>query len=287
MSEPDEDLRVYTHQEGPDEDADEGPSAPRPARRTSTKSFVTASSVPAASPDSDNEAIPFPHRDQAQASGLQVPSGSEVAESKSLGKRPLSTAESTSCGEPSVDAVSTTSLLRKADSQKAPHGSAPSPPAQGILVKPKKNKSQQMGSSDPNSSPLDRVGESFSRRKSTLRNLVKFDIPEDSKRASIHFRAKQAQMTVQRASTKLRRKKIKDGLIVKMERMLVRVDEAGREVPDDFDENGSQKIDSRVKDKWREYMVVCRHSESEDADFVLQIYKTRVSSDAATRDAVC
>jgi hypothetical protein len=84
-------------------------------------------------------------------------------------------------------------------------------------------------------------------------------------------------MTVQRASTKLRRKKIKDGLIVKMERMLVRVDEAGREVPDDFDENGSQKIDSRVKDKWREYMVVCRHSETDEADFVLQIYKTRVS----------
>jgi hypothetical protein len=69
---------------------------------------------------------------------------------------------------------------------------------------------------------------------------------------------------------------LKDGLVVKMERMLVRVDKAGSDVPDDFDENGDQKIDSRVKDKWREYMVVCRQSISEEADFVLQFYKTRV-----------
>ncbi|KAL5397412.1 hypothetical protein PMIN06_003648 [Paraphaeosphaeria minitans] len=133
-----------------------------------------------------------------------------------------------------------------------------------------------MASSESTGSPIERAGETLSRKKSNLRNLVKFDIPEDSKRASIHLRAKQAQMTVQRASTKLKRRKIKDGLVVKMERMLVRVDSAGKEVPDDFDENTSQKIDSTVKDKWREYMVVCRHSESGDADFVLQMYKTRV-----------
>lgn len=274
VSEPDEDLRVYTHQE----EAGEGPSAPTPARRASSKSFVTASSVPISSPpDNQNEeAIPFPHQDQAQASGLQVPSVPGAGGSKSLGKRPLSTAESPTFGEPSVDAVSTTSLLRKADSQKA-SDPAPISPAKGILAKAKR-KSEQGGSSDSNGSPLDRVGETISRRKSNLRNLVKFDIPEDSKRATIHLRAKQAQMTVQRASTKLRRRKIKDGVIVKMERMLIRVDEAGKDVPDDYDENESQRVDYRVKDKWREYMVVCRHSESDDADFVLQMYKTRVST---------
>lgn len=280
VSEPDEDLRVFTHQEEPEEDA--GPSTTQPQRRASSKSFVTASSVPpSATEEQDNEAIPFPHEEETpQASGLHIPT---TTGSKSLGKRPLSTGESTTgglepnAGEPSVDAVSTTSLLRKADSQKASSPvTEPVSPAKGILAKAKRK--SQMESSESPSSPLERAGESLSRRKSNLRNLVKFDIPEDSKRATIHLRAKQAQMTVQRASTKLRRRKIKDGLVVKMERMLVRVDSAGKEVPDDFDENAGQKIDSRVKDKWREYMVVCRHSESEDADFVLQIYKTRVSA---------
>jgi hypothetical protein len=56
----------------------------------------------------------------------------------------------------------------------------------------------------------------------------------------------------------------------------VRVDAAG-EVPDDFDENVNQRVNSRVKDKWREYMVVCRHNHSDNADFVMQFYKTRVS----------
>jgi hypothetical protein len=32
-----------------------------------------------------------------------------------------------------------------------------------------------------------------------------------------------------------------------------------------------------VKDKWREYMIVCRHNHTDNADFVLQFYKTRVS----------
>jgi hypothetical protein len=181
-------------------------------------------------------------------------------------------------GEPSVDAVSTTSLLRNTDRDKAPSDADPPSPSNGILARVT-GKSESGPSSEPNatSNPSNRIEGALSRRKSNLRNLVKFDIPEDSKRASVHFRAKQAQMTVQRASSKLKRRKIKDGLVVKMERMLVRVDMAGNEVPDDFDENGSQKIDLRVKDKWREYMIVCRHSSSDDAEFVLQMYQTRVS----------
>ena len=115
----------------------------------------------------------------------------------------------------------------------------------------------------------------LTRKKSNLRNLVKFDIPEDSRRATIQLKAKKAQMTVQRAGTKIRRQKIKDGLVVKMERMLVRVD-AAAEVPEDFDENVNQRVVSRVKDKWREYMVVCRHSHTNDAEFLLQLYQTRV-----------
>jgi hypothetical protein len=128
--------------------------------------------------------------------------------------------------------------------------------------------------------------EAAKRTSSNLRNFVRFDIPEDSRRAELHIKAKAAQMTVRRASTRLRRQRLKDGLVVKMERMLIRVDSAGTELPEDFDENGDQKIDSRVRDKWREYMVVCRQSISEEADFVLQMYKTRVCREILMHDRV-
>jgi hypothetical protein len=126
------------------------------------------------------------------------------------------------------------------------------------------------------SSPTDEPTPTLTQRRSNLRNLVKFDIPDDSRRATVHLKAKKAQMTIQRAGVKLRRKSIKDGIVVKMERMLVRVDAAAGEVPDDFDENANQKVVSRVKDKWREYMIVCRHSHTDGAEFQLQLYQTRV-----------
>lgn len=274
-SEPDDELRVYTHQET---EQDSSPSHPQKTRRPSSKSFVTASSTQEPEPENSAERT----QDQEQASNLQVPTREDVAFDKALGKRPLSTVESTNGAPPSTvggrsaSAVSTTSLLPKADHDKGPLDAELKSPSKGILARVKRR--SEPGSSSDAGSPLERAGESMSRTKSNLRNLVKFDIPEDSKRASVHLRTKQAQMSVQRASGRLRRRKIKDGLVVKMERMLVRVDATAKDVPDEFDENGSQMIDSRVKDKWREYMIVCRHSTSEDADFVLQMYKTRVSA---------
>ncbi|ETN43701.1 uncharacterized protein HMPREF1541_02860 [Cyphellophora europaea CBS 101466] len=76
---------------------------------------------------------------------------------------------------------------------------------------------------------------------------------------------------------KFRRNTMQEGMIVKMERMLVRMDFSGQQVPDEYDENESLKIDTRVIEKWREFMVVVRKSKKQDADdFRLQIYKTRV-----------
>jgi hypothetical protein len=74
-----------------------------------------------------------------------------------------------------------------------------------------------------------------------------------------------------------RRDTLREGMIVKMERMLVRMDYTGSEVPEDYDENGSLKIETRAIEKWREFMVVVRKNKKQDADdFRLQIYKTRV-----------
>ena len=63
-----------------------------------------------------------------------------------------------------------------------------------------------------------------------------------------------------------------------MEKMLVKMDFTRQELEADYDENDSVKIDTKVLEKWREYLVVCRESTSTDgsADYSLQLYKTRV-----------
>lgn len=261
-------------------------------RRSSTKSFVTASSLPITldgdkEPGSESWRNSYSSRQeqeeyQKQASGLQVPTNHTEARQKSLGKRPLSEVESlgvsaSTIRESSVDAGSTSFLLHNTDVVKGPvlADVDPRSSAKVMLTRVRRHSgihstaSGQKGDGDSNTKSIQQ------RKKSDLRALVKFNIPEDSRRATIHLKAKKAQLTVQRASTKIRRQRIKDGLVVKMERMLVRVDTAG-EVPDEFDENVNQRVVSQVKDKWREYMIVCRHSHQDDFDFVLQLYKTRV-----------
>ncbi len=59
--------------------------------------------------------------------------------------------------------------------------------------------------------------------------------------------------------------------------MLVRVETTPQQVPDEYDENGSMKIETRTLEKWREFVVVCRGSSSDEAEFTLQLYQTRVS----------
>ncbi|KAF2027047.1 hypothetical protein EK21DRAFT_115168 [Setomelanomma holmii] len=268
-SEPEDEsnLRVYTHEEG-----EFDPAKEQKPRRSSTKSFVTASSTRLAaeqeeeSEGSAKDTLQDEEHGQAQASGLHVPSEQEEAVQKSLGKRPVSTVESL---HPQTSTAGGTSAAAPTSADVDVK-----PPAKGILARVKRRSELRLSKSD-SVNDAGGASETLARKESNLRNLVKFDIPEDSKRAKVHLKAKQAQMTISRAPTKLRKQRLRDGLVVKMERMLVRVDAAG-EVPDDFDENVNQRVTSRVKDKWREYMIVCRHSHTDSADFVLQLYKTRV-----------
>ncbi|KAK5138590.1 hypothetical protein LTR08_000178 [Meristemomyces frigidus] len=74
----------------------------------------------------------------------------------------------------------------------------------------------------------------------------------------------------------LRSNKVKDGEVLKMDRMLVRIDITRQTLGHDFDEKVSAGVESRPMDKWREYMVVCRKHTEDDADSILQFYKTRV-----------
>jgi hypothetical protein len=109
----------------------------------------------------------------------------------------------------------------------------------------------------------------------TKKHGIAFDLAENvtSQQDKMQERLRRAQKTT---SNRFRRKALKDGEIVKMEKMLVRVDSTLHKLPPDYNENDSLKTESRIMEKWREYVVVCRHTEDETADFTLQMYKTRV-----------
>lgn len=116
--------------------------------------------------------------------------------------------------------------------------------------------------------------------------LVRFNIPENPMlKQEVQVRAKMAQGTRKsRLSRAFTRGKLKDGEIVKVEKMLVRLDiTTGSEQPnEDYDEKDSQRVETRITEKWREFMVVCRESHEDGAVLCLQMYKTRVSREVLT-----
>jgi hypothetical protein len=118
--------------------------------------------------------------------------------------------------------------------------------------------------------------------------VVRFKIPENPMlKQEMQVRAKLAQgMRKSRLSRAFTRGKLKDGEIVKLEKMLVRFDiTTGSEQPnEDYDEKDSQRVETRITEKWREFLVVCRESHEDDAALCLQMYKTRVSRESPTSD---
>ncbi|KIW08802.1 uncharacterized protein PV09_00736 [Verruconis gallopava] len=111
------------------------------------------------------------------------------------------------------------------------------------------------------------------------KDRIHFDLPENVSQAAALTKARITQLDLARPiKSALRRRAGMDGRILKMEKMLVRIDvTVEKTLPEDYDENGSQGIVTRTLEKWREFMVVCRQSREDlEEDFVLQIWKTRV-----------
>jgi hypothetical protein len=113
-----------------------------------------------------------------------------------------------------------------------------------------------------------------------LSHHIRFDLTNQATRSALIMRAHLAQQELgSRIRNVFHAGEVKQGEILKMEKMLVREDVTQqKKLPDDFDENTSQGVVSTTVKKWREYMIVCRRSEKiEGARYVLQAYKTRVS----------
>lgn len=106
--------------------------------------------------------------------------------------------------------------------------------------------------------------------------LVRFHIP-DAAQSSHPGKAGLAQSGRRRSLRRGRRSNKRDGEIVKMEKMLVKVESTVQDLSNQYDENESMVVDTKTVEKWQEFVVVCRESASDEADYVLQLYKTRVS----------
>lgn len=107
-------------------------------------------------------------------------------------------------------------------------------------------------------------------------HMVRFNLEDRPDRSDAANAAKAGQEGRRRFWKRLRQGSSHPGEIVKMEKMLVRVDSTMQELPSDYNENDSLRTASRTVEKWREFVVVCRESTSEDAEFSIQMYKTRV-----------
>lgn len=119
-------------------------------------------------------------------------------------------------------------------------------------------------------------GQFSSQQAGTDSGLVRFIHPSENVERERLVKVRLAQLRKRDTFKRLRRGKINDGEIIKMEKMLVRVDFTSHEMPNDFTENESEAIESRPIDKWKEFMCVCRESIDNESLFVLQLYKSRV-----------
>lgn len=122
--------------------------------------------------------------------------------------------------------------------------------------------------------PQNQEGAGQQVSKTATGGLIRFNIPEEThNELDAKIKLKQAD---RRKLWRHRHGQGHPGEIVKVEKMLVKIDSTVQELEADYDENDSQKIETRAIEKWREYVVVCRESTNEGADYSLQLYKTRV-----------
>ncbi|KAL8738266.1 MAG: hypothetical protein Q9190_008024, partial [Brigantiaea leucoxantha] len=107
--------------------------------------------------------------------------------------------------------------------------------------------------------------------------LVRFDVPSRANQRSDTY-ASIPKISSRRSWRHLRHGgRPHPGEIVKTEKMLVKVDYADQQLPQEYNENDSIKTETRTLEKWREYVVVCRESQAgQESEFSIQLYKTRV-----------
>ena len=133
--------------------------------------------------------------------------------------------------------------------------------------------SPEIQAKDSRPVPASKLG---GKPKTAAPGMVRFNLDDKHERNDARTAANIDQASHGKFWRRLRQGSSHPGEIVKMEKMLVRVDSTMQDLPSDFNENDSLKTSARTVEKWREFVVVCRESTTEGAEFALQMYKTRV-----------
>ena len=144
-----------------------------------------------------------------------------------------------------------------------PHGTAGTSSGPSPILAAKDSSQDRQTSGEP-------------RQEATAGGMVRFNLADESERRDKQKSTGSKRLAPQRSWRRLRKDQSHPGEILKMEKMLVRVDSTMQELPLDYDENDSLKTSARIVEKWREFVVVCRESTTDDAQFSIQLYKTRV-----------
>ncbi|KAK3078739.1 hypothetical protein LTS18_006733, partial [Coniosporium uncinatum] len=250
----------------------------RSESKQSNSSFVTARSVQTSA---QAPGISIDQGDTSSASMRNA--GHERPRQTSLGES-LDDPASSGVGEPAGEMTSTTSLIGRNKSQHDADGGVAAQRGEAIrkniMCKTQRTGTKQPVDLGPPAAREEGVEDVGGRVQQNRSGLVQFAVPEQSTRGDLLRRARLTQMQLRRSAAGIgtfRRQTANNGQIIKMEKMLVRVDATrDSKLPDYYDENASQSVIAKTLDKWREYMVVCRQSADGDAEFLLQMYKTRV-----------
>ena len=136
-----------------------------------------------------------------------------------------------------------------------------------VAESPRLSRTESAGQDSPVLNTRPSKGLLFDRARQSVPR-VRFDEP-----SRLQIRARAQKLA---AKGLLRSSKIKDGEVIKTDKMLVRIDITQQQLPEQFDERVSQGVETRSLDKWREFMIVCRTHSEDGAAAVLQLHQTRV-----------
>ncbi|KAK6537636.1 hypothetical protein TWF694_011810 [Orbilia ellipsospora] len=154
--------------------------------------------------------------------------------------------------------TSTTNLGRK----------EPNSAAKPIKSALKQTKSNQITIDDSNVPPK-------KTKNKVTTGLVRFQTNDDVISQDQELQRRLAHASRRRSIPRGSLRKSREGEIVKMATMLVRVESTLADLSPDFDENEMAHIETRTIEKWREFVVVCRQTGDDEAPLTLKIHKSR------------
>lgn len=167
-----------------------------------------------------------------------------------------------------IDAGSTTSLLNH-QKPRTPRRASSRPSTKTLRHQEPEPHAGLEESANPASVVPDRV----------TSRLARFNIDDNMLDQQERIRSR-IERTQNKVTAKIPRwNKDKEGEMIRAQKMLVRVEETVNELPIDYSENESLRMETREVAKWREYLVVCREGSDEATPYILKMYKTRVVQD--------